>query len=138
MIESSRGRRKGKRSGSRISEVGKRKARFGEEEEVNIVLSFLELLLPIVKEPVDEIASICKASIKSQNKYIQLFLNLVLSEVFNKQSYFEELPSVKEIFGMMKAQLPNFLKKVEANWHWLLCLINFLSHNDLSFAENSA
>ena len=86
----------------------------------------------------DEIASICKASVKSQNKYIQLFLNLVLSEVFNKQSYFEELPSVKEIFGMMKAQLPNFLKKVEANWHWLLCLINFLSHNDLSFAENSA
>ena len=86
--------------------------------------------------PTDEIAAACKSSLKNQNKFIQIFLYLTLSKIYNKPNHFEEFPAVKEIYGHAKTQLATYFKKVEATWHFLFPLIHFISNNDLSHVEN--
>jgi hypothetical protein len=62
--------------------------KFVEEEEAKIVLNFLETILPLITEANEEIAIACKASLKSQNKFILLLLNILLSEVYKKDNFF--------------------------------------------------
>ena len=86
--------------------------KFIEEEEANIVFAFLEALLPLVTIPTEEIATACKLSLKNQSKFVQMFLYLTLSKVYNKPNYFEEFPAVKEIYAHAKTQLTASFKKV--------------------------
>ena len=56
--------------------------KFIEEAEANCVIEILTILLPLIKEPFPQVAEACKASLKSQNKYILIFTGLTLSACY--------------------------------------------------------
>ena len=56
-------------------------------------MSLLDKLLPLVKNPSDEVAKILKLYLKNQNKYVLIYVGVTLS-IYEKV-HIESLPSVK-------------------------------------------
>lgn len=97
-------------------------------------MDLLDKLLPLVKNPTDDIAKNMKTIIKSVNKNVLVYLAVTLS-VYS-QDQIETLPSVKEIYAHFKTQIPAIHKKALASWQWYVPLISFMSKVDTSYFDN--
>ena len=99
-------------------------------------MELLDSLLPLVKNPTDEIAKNLKTIMKSVNKNVLMYLTVTLA-VYN-QEQIETFPSVKEIYANFKTQVPTIHKKALASWQWYVPLIAFMSKVDTSYFDNLA
>lgn len=111
--------------------------KFTEEEEFIVLVEIIDSLVGMVVEPKDDVAKSLKMYLKSQNKYILIMVGLILTGIYGKDQV-DSLPSTKEVFNHFKTQLPTYVKKIDANWQWLLPVIDFLSNCDLQFIDNLA